>query len=91
MSKIVSYLRVPEGGGTRRAQPATGSRPSGRRSPPRHEPRLRAAEFEEVETARRDALDRRPQLKAALDQPRPCVARSSSADRLSRDAGLSVA
>ena len=91
MSKIVSYLRVSkEAAAEARAQPRNGieaQRAAIAAFAVNHGHEI-AAEFEEVETGKgADALDRRPQLKAALDQAKAlrCPVVVSKLDRLSRD------
>ena len=91
MSKIVSYLRVSkEAAAEARAQPRNGieaQRAAIAAFAISHGCEI-AAEFEEVETGKgADALDRRPQLKAALDQAKAlrCPVVVSKLDRLSRD------
>jgi DNA invertase Pin-like site-specific DNA recombinase len=91
MSKIISYLRVSkEAAVEARAQPRNGieaQRAAILAFATSHGCEI-AAEFEEVETGKgADALDRRPQLKAALDQAKAlrCPVVVSKLDRLSRD------
>ena len=91
MSKIVSYLRVSkEAAAEARAQPRNGieaQRAAISAFAMNHGHEI-AAEFEEVETGKAaDALDRRPQLRAALDQAKAlrCPVVVSKLDRLSRD------
>jgi DNA invertase Pin-like site-specific DNA recombinase len=91
MSKIVSYLRVSkEAAAEARAQPRNGleaQRAAISAFATNHGHEI-AAEFEEVETGKgADALDRRPQLKAALDKAKVlrCPVVVSKLDRLSRD------
>jgi DNA invertase Pin-like site-specific DNA recombinase len=91
MSKIVSYLRVSkEAAAEARAQPRNGieaQRTAIAAFAASHGHEI-DAEFEEIETGKgADALDRRPQLAAALDKAKAlrCPVVVSKLDRLSRD------